>query len=171
MQMDKDQLISLILESYSAKKEIKEYFDFYTNPDVKALREKFELKAKKELLRVKRGSYSKARISVLRKLIKEFDAFSPGYEAMITLRLNIVEMTLAVESHTYMSPALLEGIAQIARDMIIMANQNQIADIVLIRVDEMLSDERKGSRYFRSLIKKAVTNGLQEDSSNLSLAK
>ena len=40
--MSASQLRHLILETYEARKEFKEYFEFFLNPDAGKLREKYE---------------------------------------------------------------------------------------------------------------------------------
>ena len=40
--LTRNQLEQMILDAYDAKKEIKEYFDFYVNPDVEKLTEKIQ---------------------------------------------------------------------------------------------------------------------------------
>ena len=47
--MDKEQLIELILEVYAARKDAKEYFEFFLNPDVGKLLDKYELAVSKNL--------------------------------------------------------------------------------------------------------------------------
>lgn len=84
--MEAPQLREMILEAYSARKEIKEYFEFFLNPDIEHLLDKYQTIILKELRRTKRGSYSKARISFIRKQIKEFSSFQPGYEALLDIR-------------------------------------------------------------------------------------
>ena len=52
--MDADQLRELILDVYSARKEAKEYFEFFLDPDVDKLRDKLWTVIEKELNRTKR---------------------------------------------------------------------------------------------------------------------
>ena len=40
-QLERHQLEQMILDAYAARKEIKEYFDFFLNPDVDKLIEKY----------------------------------------------------------------------------------------------------------------------------------
>ena len=53
--LTRNQLEQMILDAYDAKKEIKEYFDFYVNPDVEKLTEKFKVAISSEFARNKRG--------------------------------------------------------------------------------------------------------------------
>ncbi|MDE5643478.1 MAG: hypothetical protein K2I56_08295, partial [Muribaculaceae bacterium] len=54
--MSREQLIDIILNVYSARKEAKEYFEFFLNPDSDALLEKYRELVKKEVIRAKRGN-------------------------------------------------------------------------------------------------------------------
>ena len=47
-QLERHQLEQMILDAYAARKEIKEYFDFFLNPDVDKLIEKYKVAASKE---------------------------------------------------------------------------------------------------------------------------
>lgn len=40
--MPKDEIISMVLEIYDARKEVKEYLEFYTNPDEDGKREEYK---------------------------------------------------------------------------------------------------------------------------------
>ena len=74
-QLERHQLEQMILDAYAARKGIKEYFDFFLNPDVDKLIEKYKVAASKEFNRSKRG-HSKARISVIKKLLKNLKVSS-----------------------------------------------------------------------------------------------
>ena len=87
--MDKAELVSLILEMYSTKKEIAEYLDYYVSPNEK---EQF-LKAKKiiedEYFPAK--GWPKERLSVAKKAISDFSKLKPLPELEAELMIFLVE--------------------------------------------------------------------------------
>ena len=87
--MDKSKLVSMILEMYDTRKEIKEYLDYYVNPNEK---EQF-LKAKKiiedEYFPAK--GLPKERLSVAKKAISDFSKLKPLPELEAELMIFLVE--------------------------------------------------------------------------------
>ena len=147
-QLERHQLEQMILDAYAARKEIKEYFDFFLNPDVDRLIEKYKVAASKEFNRSKRG-HSKARISVIKKLLKEFEGFQPGYDKEIELMHYIVSFALMSETSVYFSETLMKGISAIMLKMVETADRNLVADKLLASLAKLLDDDNSGTRYFR----------------------
>lgn len=87
--MDKEGLISLILEMYGTKKEMAEYLDYYVSPNEK---EQF-IKAKKivenEYFPAK--GWAKERLSVAKKAISDFSKLKPSPELEAELMIFLVE--------------------------------------------------------------------------------
>ena len=158
--MDKSQLLELILDVYDARKEAKEYFEFFLNPDVARLQAKYEAAIAKELDRVKRGGYCKARISVIKKLIKEFSSFQPGFDAEIELLFYTIGYAMAAESHLYFPDTLTRGIAALIKRIVEIADSNYVTDKTLDRLGRLLSDSKAGSRYFRKFLSDELTSCL-----------
>lgn len=165
LNLDKDQLVELVLEAYSARKETKEYFEFYLDPDVNKLRSKYESAIFRELNRVKRRSYSKARISTLKKLIKEFRSYHPGFESEIDLLIYTVETAVEREAQVHYPDTLINGIANLCREILTIADENQVFADVLDRLMSFLNDERRSSKYFRRFLR----HELESVSSHLSV--
>ena len=82
--LPREQLELMILEAYESRKEIKQYFDYFINPDVNKLADKYQLEISKEFYRSKRG-YTKARITNIRRIYKEFQGFHPGFDKELEL--------------------------------------------------------------------------------------
>lgn len=97
--MTKAQLEELILDAYDFRKEIKQYFDYFLNPNVEKLYDTYSAAVCKELSRGKRGN-SKARITVLRRLLREFAAYRPGYD----MEINLLVYTIRRRSACCASP-------------------------------------------------------------------
>lgn len=147
--MDREQLIELLTDAYSARREIKEYLDFFLNPDVDKLRTKFEIAVSKELDRVRRGGYCKARISVIKSRIKEFFSFQPGFQAEMDLVFYTISYAMAVESHMHFPETLMRGIASLVRMLMDLADDNLVVNETLANLKGLFSNPEAGSRYFR----------------------
>ena len=150
--MEKDQLVELILEAYSARKEIKEYLEFFLNPDVGKLQAKYEIAVSKELNRVKRGGCCKARISYIKSLVKEFASFQPGFEAEMDMLFFTVSYAIAAESHLHFSETLMRGVASLVQMLIDIADTNLVIDKTVMHLNAMFNNERAGTRYFRRFL-------------------
>lgn len=151
--MDREQLVELLTEAYSARKEIKEYLDFFLNPDVEKLRAKYEISISKELDRVRRDRYCKARISFIKSKIKEFASFQPGFQAEMDLIFHTVSYAIAVESMLHFPETLVRGIASLISRLVDLAVENYVLEETLANLKGLLSDTRAGSRYFRRYLK------------------
>lgn len=146
--LTREQLEQMILDAYDARKEIKAYFDFFLTPDVDKLIDKYKISISKELSRSKRG-YSKARISTIKKLLKEFASFQPGFEAELDLMLFTISFALLVEKSMHFTDTLINGISLLTIQMLDLADLNCVADKTIIRLTTTLDNDLHGSKYFR----------------------
>jgi Family of unknown function (DUF6155) len=85
---DKDKLIQLITELYKKNKSVKEYFDFFVNPDENALFEKYKAKVS-DAFYPKRGYELKLRDG--KQAIAEFKKIEPATILLADLMLFYVE--------------------------------------------------------------------------------
>ena len=144
---DKDQLLEVILNVYSSSKEAKEYLEFFLNPDADALRQKKIDILAKEINRSKRG-YSKARISVIRRIIKDFAAFGIGPDQLFQLQRDTVRMLIGMERFYIYPATLTTGTAHLAADMLVTANSAGMLQTALDAIDEIFKQEF-GRRSFK----------------------
>ncbi len=86
--LDKDALIKHISELYKKFKPVKEYLDFYINPDEKKLLEKYKDKVTQGFF-PKRGDNIK--LSISRKAINDFKKLGVSQEYLADLLLHFVE--------------------------------------------------------------------------------
>ena len=154
--MSREQLEQMILDCYESRKEIKAYLDFFMNPDIGKLMEKYKIAISREMARGKRG-YSKARISVIRNLIKEFSSFQPGFEAETELRVYALSIGLLAETGLRFTDTLINGITQLMMQTLEAADRNMVADRLLERLTAMLDSPHSGTRYFRHHLRKALS--------------
>lgn len=85
---DKETLIKHVSELYKKYKPVKEYFDFYINPNENELLEKYKEKVREGFF-PKRGWNLK--LSLARKAINEFKKLGPSQENLADLLLYYVE--------------------------------------------------------------------------------
>lgn len=171
--LDREQLTEMILDAYSARKEIKEYFNFYLNPDPEKLSGKYFDVISKELKRTKRGGYSKARISFIRKQLKEFASFQPGADHEAHLMMKTIRLAMAVEIVVNFTDTLMKGIATIMGEMIEKAELAGESEKIVGELAALLDNQNAGSRYFRRYLRESLAriNEIGEGDSKTSVSK
>jgi len=90
--LPKEQLIETVLEMYDNMKPVKEYLEFFLNPNEKEMLEKYRAVIINEFY--PRGKYTdpKTRFSVAKKAIADFRALKPSPELLADLMLTLPEM-------------------------------------------------------------------------------
>lgn len=144
----KEQLVEVVLDLYASRKEVKEYFNFFLNPDSKKLFEKYQKVINKEFGKSK-WSKSKARISVIKKTIKDFEGFQPDIRYRHELYQLVITLALYYEDMFYFSDTLYNGIYRIVDDYLTFADRNEELDMALHKVDNLIRYEMPGSRKFK----------------------
>lgn len=150
--MSSDQLIEVILDAYGARKEIKAYFDFFINPDVAKLKEKYFNAIQKELKRSKHG-YCKARVSSINKLFKEFESFAPGNDAIADMYTLTISYVMRLDRSQYLSDTQYNWLSKTIERALVFADANECMDSMLEQFNTFLDTENKsyGSRSQRTL--------------------
>lgn len=86
--LEKTEIIVTVLELYSSHKEVKEYFEYFLNPNEKEQFEKYKLIIDKEF---KWAKYEpKMRISVAKKAIADFARLKPSESLLGELMIHFV---------------------------------------------------------------------------------
>lgn len=157
-QMSHEQLEDLLLELYDARKEVKEYFKFFLNPDVNKLTEKYKNALAKEIYRNKRG-HTKARISQIKKLVKEFQSFHPGFDKEIELLEWVVMQSVGADMLYGYTETLNNGIAYFLETLLSLADRNMMADKIINRITNILHDPHiHQPRSLRTKLKDTLAN-------------
>lgn len=154
--MTTDQLVQIVLDAYSAKTDFKEYFDFFLNPDVKKLTEKHIKLIDRELNKSKWG-YSKARVSVIKKVIKDFIGFNPGPEAVLDMMFITLQNLGYAERYLNFNETQMKYVERLSRQIMEYAEVNHLFNETRMRVEEMISYPNF-TIYFRQHIKNGVEN-------------
>ena len=87
--LDKDSLVELVMELYSARKEVKEILEYKISPDEDSKLEDYKEIILKEFFPMR--GYGQLRFSVCKKAIKEFRQLNPSPAAVADLMLYFVE--------------------------------------------------------------------------------
>ena len=90
--LTKEQMIETVLEMYDNMKPVKEYLEFFLNPNEKEMFEKYRAVIVNEFY--PKGKYfdPKTRFSVAKKAIADFRALKPTSELLADLMLTLPEM-------------------------------------------------------------------------------
>jgi len=149
-QMSHEQLEQIILDAYDARREIKEYFEFFLNPDVERLLEKHLAAVTKELARVKWGR-SRARVSNIKKAVKDFIGFAPGAEACLDMMMQTLRHVAMVERYVTYTATQERYAASLIKDIVNFGDEHEMADVVAARITELLQNEQIRPHFRRFL--------------------
>lgn len=90
-EMTKEDLVEMVLALYDSKKEAKDYFEYFLNPNEEKAEEKCKAVFLKEY--TKTGVRPpKGRISKCKKALQDFEALRPSVERRIDVRLCMAEL-------------------------------------------------------------------------------
>lgn len=154
LKMDADQLRAVIADAYDARPEIKEYFDFFLNPDVDRLFDKTMAAVNKETQRTRWG-YSKMRVTVLKKLIRDFAGFNPGPEHVLRLYSAVLLRLAAVDRVVDLSPVQERFVGALVVAMLGYADAALLASEAIAALDSIVAN-KEVRRSFRDLIVDAI---------------
>ena len=150
--MDRQQLVDIILDIYAARPEAKEYFEFFINPDIVKLTDRVLDKAKKEIARVKRGSYSRLRISKIKALDKYFASFNPGSDRVLDMKFRLFNLCVLQSFLSYYPPALLKSVSNMLPELIKYADASGQFTILLGRLERYLTNPFQADRQLKKMI-------------------
>lgn len=114
--LDKDGIIQVILDLYSARKEAKDYLDFFIDPDIDTRMDKARQAIIKEMTRGRRDA--KARISHIRKIIKDIASLQPDAEFVAELMVFAVESAYTSSRTLRFRPTLVGGTERLVNDTV-----------------------------------------------------
>lgn len=124
--MSHEQLVQIILDTYDANAEFKEYYEYFLNPDEKKLIEKHLKLLRKEFSRSKWGS-SKARTSIIKAVLKHFMGFNPSAESVLKIHFLTLRLLGLTERSLYISSTHYKYLGTLVTQIVSYAEQNQMA--------------------------------------------
>ncbi len=151
------QLVEVILDAYESRPEIKEYFEYYLNPDVVKLTDKYMRVIVKEFNRSKRH-YSKARVSVVNKTLKQYRSFAPGADNEVKFILAILDTMALAEMSVDFTETQWNLVTKLVHAALAIADSAGIIDQAVIPLSLLAADDsRLCTRYFVRAIDEAVS--------------
>lgn len=152
--MSREQLEEMILQAYESRKDFREYLEYFVNPNPAKLFEKSLAQLAKECQRGNRGR-SKARITVIRKVISDFKSYEPGDEDVCRLMLAAIEIMFTSSRKFKMTDTLERGFVRLVNECIDMADRAGCLTPVLEALHGF-TESSKGAYWCRSLIHKTL---------------
>lgn len=154
--LTREQLEQVIVDAYGSSREAHDYFEFFLNPDVDKLREKTLAAVARELGRVKWG-HLKARVTNIKKSVRQFAGMNPGDEAVAALMAEVIGMFGRAERHAAISPTHERYVARLTEELLDFCDEAQMAGYAVGAIASLLQDERL-TTHFRRLVKAAADN-------------
>jgi Family of unknown function (DUF6155) len=90
--LTKEQITESVLDMYDNLKPVKEYLDFFLNPNEKEMLEKYRMVIVAEFYPKGKYTFAKTRFSVAKKAIADFRALKPSPHLLADLMLTLPEM-------------------------------------------------------------------------------
>lgn len=158
---DREQLAQLILDLYTSRKETREYLEFFMNPDIVKLTDKYHTAINHELMR---GSWrrSKARISTLKNLVKDFESFGVDAEQVIDMRAYVLTQVMLVESIRDLPPTFEKSMPLYVEQTLAYGDAHALFDYTVEKITAVINHPQ-GSNYYKRMYSKALDNWLQNN--------
>lgn len=158
--MDKDQLGSLILNLYAAKKDAKDYLDFFVDPDIDKRLDKAKQIIDKSIFRVKRGIV-KPKLKNIKDAIKSISSLTPGDEYVAEIMTYSVERFFAGAMFGRMSDTTLRSVLKLMKDTILFADKAGLAEYSIPRIESAIENLKTDYMYRREF-KRIVSETFKE---------
>lgn len=158
--MTHEQISELVLELYSARKEAKEYLDFYVNPDIDEKLDKARVAITKEMKR-KSGQWANPRITRVRKQIKNIATLNPGYEHIAEISSYAVEAACVMINDSHTKESVQRNIAKLLHEAIAMSDKAGMLNVHMARIRKAI--DGMDTPHFRSnQLKRALNEAFHE---------
>lgn len=156
MGMSHEQMVQIVLEAYDARKETRDYFEFFLDPNVEKALEAARQKLEKEF-KLKRG-YLKFSITKLRAIIKQFESLGVGPSDTLTLMADVVRSLTVYGSRFRISDGYYPVIQRYIVQTLKYANDNGELDKALTAVNELLEGRVYLTHPMRDTIQDALSD-------------
>ena len=159
-QLDAEQMRELIIDLYDARKEAKDYLDFFVNPDIEARLEKARTAISKEMRRVSHGRCI-MRISRVKQAIKSISSLKPGDEHVCEIMTYSIVTACEVTTGLWVKEPLQEAIAKLLRETVILADSTGMLDCYVSRLKHAIKEMKSGV-FSRNHFKTRLADTLRE---------
>lgn len=123
-QLDKSSIINMVLDLYTARKDARDYLDFFVDPDIDRRIEKARIKIAKELSRGRSGGRSRARISHIRAAINDIATLDPGIEYVADIMVYAIEAAYTSTQPHRLTPTFANGMKRLVADTVTYLDRN-----------------------------------------------
>ncbi len=150
IRFEKTQLIDLISDLYEKNKSVKEYLDYYLNPNETEIPKVYKAKVR-EAFYPKRGFGFK--LSVGKKAISDFRKLKPSIESLVDLLLCYVENGVEfTREFGDINEAYYSSIESVFADSMKLIDKNGLHELFKLRADDVLKKtENTGWGFHDSL--------------------
>lgn len=148
--MTHEQMVQIVLDAYDARKETREYFEFFLDPDVEKALDEAREKIEKEF-KVKRG-FLKFSITKLRAIIKQYESLGIGCSETLSLMNDTVFMLVVNGSKFSISDNSWNVIQRFITQVLKYANDNGELEQALTHLNELQRSEHYISPIMRDII-------------------
>lgn len=151
--LTKEQLVEVMLELYDARKEAREYMEYYVNPDENKMFEKYSAIIQKEFFPQK--GRAKGRTSVCKKAIKDFKSLHPSPRLIAEIGFSLPEtiMRYAKTSRFHLRESQENTLLTSFKESLEYMYTNDLLDYFTRRIDELIKKSDTSRCPFREEIK------------------
>lgn len=156
--MSPELLRELITDLYDARKEAKEYLDFFANPDIVKMTDRYRAALKKEISRTSRGR-ALPRMTRVRKHTKDYASFNPGAEYIADMMTFAVEQLCLTASGNWIKDATARSIARYLEETLAFIDRHAIVSDYLPRLTAAVDALPSGffrNNYLRQAMRESI---------------
>ena len=156
--MEAEDLASLVLQLYDARKEAKDYLEFFLNPDINAKYVAAEEECAKELQRTLRHHYC-PRVSRIKAAVKHFASYGPDDDMVCGLMTTVFEMMCKAANDRYFAAPFGRGCVTFLGDTLKRVEKAGLTSHYFGRLTaavDSLSTKHTDSRQLRTALRDVI---------------
>lgn len=157
-QLDADELRELLLQVYDARKEAKDYLEFFLNPDIEKKRLEAIKTINKEMGRHSKRRFA-CRVSNIKKALKLFATYQPEDEMFVKLYLEVIRAMCGAAQIEYFQQSFQNGAVALTTDFLKFIDKNGLFGEffpALTTIIEGIEENHYDTRNFKNALKDAI---------------
>lgn len=158
--MSADQLSALILDLYAARKDAKDYLDFFVNPDIDTRLEKAYSIIDREMSRSSRGR-STTRITRIKNAVNSITSLRAGPQANADVLLHVVKEACAMSGRVFVKDSLRTAFATLLQRLVSEADAAGMLSSYLPEIEKAINAMPSGI-FSRNAYKTQLGDALAE---------
>lgn len=155
--MTAEQLREVILDAYDAAPEIKEYFEYFLNPDEDKIMQEFVEFVKKEIHRNKR-CHCKARVGVVKREIRKLQGFGVSFQALTNAYLIVIINIGIADKFSYLTDAHRNFVDYCTEQALTLADKAGQYSELLARISEVVMNSNFPTFDIKERCRLAIQN-------------